>query len=161
MDIFKEHFGTWLTTLIVGLLTVFSDKIIERVRLGINRANLRIKYFEELAIDLSTYVFWAEVYLERFEKGWDEDPDDLKAVGGELNLAMITLRKKEFVYKSWVNRYWKEKDKSEFINLFESVKEVDNVSHAFNEQGEENEKAKIYRTELNLLRKKVNKWLSK
>src|SRR5437870_793358 len=107
MNFVTDHIGTWLITSIVTLLTIFSDKIIERIRLAINKADLRVKYFEELAIDLSTYIFWAEVYLERFENEWTDDNDDLEALAGELNVAMTTLRKKEYVYKSWVNKYWK------------------------------------------------------
>jgi hypothetical protein len=58
-----------------------------------------------LALDLSSYIFWAEVYHERFQKGWTSDPEDLSAVAGELNVAMVTWRKKEYVYRSWVRRY--------------------------------------------------------
>jgi hypothetical protein len=35
----------------------FSDKILGRIRFSPNRADLRIKYFEELALDLSTYMY--------------------------------------------------------------------------------------------------------
>jgi hypothetical protein len=160
MELFTDHIGTWLTTSIIALITIFSDKIIERIRLAINKADLRIKYYEELAIDLSSYIFWSEVYLERFENEWTEDIDDLEKIAGELNTAMTTLRKKEFVYKSWVNKYWKRKQKGKFADIFISIKNLDLASHAFNAAGDELEKAKKYRSELELLQNKVNFWLS-
>jgi hypothetical protein len=105
MGIVSDNVGAWLGATLVALLTVFSDKIIGRIRFRLNRADLRAKYFEELALDLSSYIFWAEVYHERFQKGWTSDPEDLSAVAGELNVAMVTWRKKEYVYRSWVRRY--------------------------------------------------------
>ena len=56
MHIITDNLVAWLAATIVALLTVFSDKILERIRFSLNRADLRVKYFEELAVDLSTYV---------------------------------------------------------------------------------------------------------
>jgi DNA-binding Lrp family transcriptional regulator len=58
MDIISNNVGTWLAAVTVALLTIFSDKILGRIRFSLNRADLRVKYFEQLATDLSTYVFW-------------------------------------------------------------------------------------------------------
>src|SRR6266566_839161 len=106
MNIIREKVGVWLATIIVALLTIFSDKILERIRFGLNVANLRTKYYEELATGLSTYLFWSEIYHERRQKGWDDDPADMDAIGGEVNAAVTTLRKKEYVYRAWVRKYW-------------------------------------------------------
>jgi hypothetical protein len=47
MGIVSENVGAWLGATLVALLTVFSDKIIGRIRFRLNRADLRAKYFEE------------------------------------------------------------------------------------------------------------------
>jgi len=57
MNIIRDKIGVWLATIIIALLTVFSDKILERIRFRLNIADLRTKYFEELAVNLSTYLF--------------------------------------------------------------------------------------------------------
>ena len=57
MNIIRDKIGVWLATIIIALLTVVSDKILERIRFRLNIADLRTKYFEELAVNLSTYLF--------------------------------------------------------------------------------------------------------
>ena len=160
MHIINDNVGAWLAATIVALLTIFSDKILGRIRLRVNRADLRVKYFEKLAVDLSTYVFWAEVFLGRFQFGW-LDPDDIGAIGGELNGAMITVRRREYLYRSWVLKYWGEDAAKELIQLMSSVKSVDLATHAFNDRGDENDKAIALGKELDLLRTRVDSWLSK
>lgn len=160
MSFLTDHLATWLVTSTIALLTIFSDKIVERIRLAINKADLRVKYYEELAMDLSSYIFWSEVYLERFEKGWTEDSEDLSSVAGELNEATVTLRKKEYVYKSWVKKYWRSSQKDDFNIIFDSIKKVDIASHAFNDKGHVKEKIKEYRSAIEILQYKVNNWLT-
>ena len=105
MNIISDNLAAWLAATLVALLTVFSDRILERIRFGLNRADLRVKYFEDLATDLSTYVFWVEVFHERYQKKWTDDPEDLAGIVGRLNTAMVTLRTKEYVYRSWVRPF--------------------------------------------------------
>jgi hypothetical protein len=161
MNIITEHLVAWLITVFITILTVFSDKIIERIRFGINKADLRIKYFEELATDLSRYIFWTDVYLERFEKNWTDDKDDLAGIAGELNTAMVTLREKEYVYKSWVTKYWTKAQQDAFFDIFDSVIKVDIATHLYNDPGSEKEKNKKLRDELELLQFKASNWLNK
>ena len=106
MNIIGDKLGVWLATIIVALLTIFSDKILERIRFRLNVADLRTKYFEELAVNLSTYLFWSEIYHERHQKRWADNPDDMAAIGGNINAAVTTLTTKEYVYRAWVRRYW-------------------------------------------------------
>src|SRR5258705_4222474 len=108
MDIFTKHISTWLITSFISLLTIFSDKLLERIRFSLNRANARIKYYEELAKDLSSYIFYAEIYLERFERNEDDDPEDLGNIADAINSSMTKLRTYEYVYKSWISKYWRE-----------------------------------------------------
>jgi len=161
MGIVSNNVGAWLGATLVALPTVFSDKIIGRIRFRLNCADLRAKYFEELALDLSSYIFWAEVYNERFQKGWTSDPEDLSVLAGELNVAMVTWRKKEYVYRSWVRRYWGPAAAGEFGDLVNAVKSVDLATHAFNDPGEIPEKTAALGKELDTLRTKAEDWLSR
>jgi len=108
VQIVLDHIGAWLVTTAVALLTIFSDRLLARIRFQLNRADLRVKQYEELAQDLSTYTFWVEVYQERYAKKWTDDPEDLAAVAGNMNEAMVALRTKQYVYWSWVKTYWGE-----------------------------------------------------
>jgi hypothetical protein len=160
MNILADNLGTWLGAAIVALLTVFSDKIIGRIRFALNRADLRAKYFEELAIDLSTYLFFASLFHERYARGWTDDPDDLSAIGSEINGAVTTLRKKEYVYRSWVRKYWKSGGLNDFEEIMKAVGLVEDAIHAFNEGGDEGAKTTVLGKELHLLRSKIDSWLS-
>jgi len=65
-----EWFGNQLLTFLLLVIAALSKKIVERIQDGLNRANLRMKYFEEMTTNFSTYIFFAELYHERFEKNW-------------------------------------------------------------------------------------------
>jgi hypothetical protein len=160
MNIIADNVGVWLAATIVGLLTIFSDKILERIRFRLNRADLRTKYFEELAIDLSAYVFYAEIFEERYRRGWTDDRDDLDAVGGEVNGAVTTLRKKEYVYRSWARRYWGPEAETKLAEAMNAVKAVDDAIHMFNDEGNQDEKIVLLGQRLAELRGKVERWLS-
>jgi len=159
MSVIYDHLGTWLATTVVAFLTIFSDKIAERIRFSLNRADLRVKYFEKMAVDLSTYLFWVEMLLERYEKDWDEDIDDFNEIVSEYNIALTTLRSMEFVYRSWIKKYWKEDAVIQFGEVINALKVVDNATHAFNDEGEKDSKVKILEEELKILQEKVDLWL--
>ncbi len=161
MQIISDNIVAWLAATIIAFLTIFSDKILERIRFSLNRADLRVKYFEELAMDLSSYVFWVEVFHERYQRGWTNDPDDLAGVAGELNVAMTTLRKKEYDYRSWVRKYWGSDAAVQFVNLMNTVKAVDVATHAFNDPGKEDQKTTALGKELDALRSSVELWMSR
>jgi hypothetical protein len=154
------HIETWIAITLVALLTIFSDKILGRIRLRINRADLRVKYFEQLATDLSTYIFWVEVLHERHAKGWMDDPEDIGSIVGELNGAFTTLRIKEYVYRSWVRKYWGSDGAARFNEVLEAMKAVDAATHTFNDEGEEEQKTATLGTKLNRLRTVAERWLS-
>ena len=161
MNIIRDKIGVWLATIIVALLTIFSDKILERIRFRLNIADLRTKYFEELATDLSTYLFYSELFHERYQKGWATDPEDLAAIGGAINGAITTLRKKEYVYRAWVRKYWGSTSVEQFAEVLAAVKSVDDAVHAFNDAGNEKEKTDELGKRLDKLRARVDQWLSK
>jgi hypothetical protein len=144
----------------VALLTIFSDKILERIRFRLNRVDLRTKYFEELATDLSTYLFYAEIFHERYQKGWATDPEDLARIGDAINGAITTLRQKEYVYRAWVRKYWGSAKVEQLTQVMAAVKSADDAIHAFNDPGNEKEKTDELGKRLETLRARVDEWLS-
>jgi hypothetical protein len=160
VNIITKNVGAWLAATIVAFLTIFSDKILERIRFRLNRADLRTKYFEELAIDLSTYLFYSELFHERHQRGWADDPEDMDAIGGAINGAVTTLRKKEYVYRAWVRKYWGSVKMEQFAQVMAAVKSTDDAIHAFNDPGNEKEKTDELRERLETLRTRVDEWLS-
>ena len=158
-NIIVNNVGVWLAATIVAFLTIFSDKILERIRFRLNRADLRTKYFEELATDLSTYLFYSEIFHERYQKDWANDPEDLAAIGGAINGAITTLRKKEYVYRAWVRKYWGSTAVKQFGEVMAAVKSVDDAIHAFNDAGKEEEKTIELGKRLDTLRAKIDQWL--
>ncbi|HKM86399.1 MAG TPA: hypothetical protein VJW96_09340 [Terriglobales bacterium] len=160
MHIISDNIGAWLAATVVALMTVFSDKLLERIRFKLNRADLRTKYFEELAMDLSSYIFFAELFCERHQRKWANDPDDMGAIGGEVNEAVTILRKKEYVYRSWIRKYWDEARLKQFAEVMGAVKSVEDALHAFNDGGGEEEKTTVLARKLGELRTKAERWIS-
>src|SRR5580704_15339047 len=140
MNFVAGNVGVWLSGAIVALLTIFSDKILGRIRWRLNRADLRTKYFEELAVDLSAYLFYAEIFHERYRRGWTDDPNDLEAVRREVNGAVTTLRKKEYVYRSWAKKYWGREPAIALFEVMDAVRATDDAIHLFNDEGIQEEK---------------------
>jgi len=163
MNVIAEHLETWLIVSLVGILTVFSDTIIARVRFALNRADLRSKYFEELALDLSTFVFYSDLFhLRHFRH--ESHFRDVKAIGDDVNQSFTTLKTKEYVYRSWVRRYWATSRSSEKVKRFESAMlSATTVYEAiieFNKKGEEQQKTEALGKCLADLKTKVDQCLS-
>src|SRR6185436_5688952 len=67
---FKTQTATWVVAFLIGILTLFSGRITESVKFALNRADLRTKQHEELATEISAYIFSAELNAEFIENGW-------------------------------------------------------------------------------------------
>ncbi|HVG45054.1 MAG TPA: hypothetical protein VM890_10005 [Longimicrobium sp.] len=158
-EAFWKAFGAGLAAALLAMVTVFSDKIAARIRLALNRADLRVKQFEEMALDLSDYAFHAELSHEFIKKGWDT-PEELAPIIRDYNAAITTVRKKEFVYRSWVRRYWRPERLVQFEALIQTVKRVDGAVHDLNDSGDMRRKLEALETLLGQLREQVDSWLS-
>jgi hypothetical protein len=154
-----QHLETWLALSAVALLTVFSDKIIGRVRLAVNRADLRTQYFEELAIALSSFVFYADLFHVRHVRN-ESDFDDVPTIVGEANGAYTTLRTKEYVYRSWVRRYWNKVGLDDFERIMQAVELAYEAMTLFNQEGDELTKTDTLGKRLVGLKAGVDTWLS-
>jgi hypothetical protein len=132
-DSFKTQTATWLVTFLIALLTLFSSKITESVKFALNRADLRSKYYEEIAMDLSEFIFQAELTVEFVHNGWTT-PHALVPLVKDYNDSITKFRKKEFVYTSWVGHYWGEDKATKFATVAEAVKEFDKAIHSLNDE---------------------------
>ena len=105
MNLIVGHLQTWFALFLVAILTVFSDKIVGRIRFALNRADLRSKYYEQLALGLSTFVFYSDLFYLR-QVRLESHFEDLDAIRGQVNESFVTLKTNEYIYRSWVRRYW-------------------------------------------------------
>ena len=160
MNVIFEHLQTWLILAFVGLLTALSDKIIGRVRFALNRADLRSKYYEELALALSTFVFYADLFHVRHIRG-ELHFGDLPGIGDEVNQAFVTLKTKEYVYRSWIRRYWSQKQVKGFESVMQATTAVYEAVIEFNEKSNEDRKTEALGRCLTVLKSSVDCWLSK
>ena len=119
----------------IAVLGAFSSYITESIKFALNRANLRVKQYEELAADLSAYIFWAELNTEFIEHDWTTKPTMSELVKG-YNDSLVMVRKKEFVYLSWIRKYWGQTEADQFESVMASVREFDLAIHALNDEFE-------------------------
>jgi hypothetical protein len=132
---FKTQTATWLVAFLIGILALFSGRITESVKFALNRADLRTKQYEELATEISQYIFSAELITEFVERGWTTKKT-LTDLVTQYNTAITTLRKKEFVYTAWVQKYWGREQLSDFDEFMKSVVEFDKAIHSLNDEFE-------------------------
>jgi hypothetical protein len=133
IDSIKSQTATWLVGFVIALLTLFSAKITENIRLALNHADLVSKYYEELAENLSEYRFQAELTVEFVERGWTT-AYTLETLIKEYNESVTKLRKKEWVYQSWIRRYWGERPAIAFDQCMDAVKAFDSEVHHLNDE---------------------------
>jgi hypothetical protein len=129
----KAQTTAWLVGVIFAFLSIFSSKITENVKLALNRADLASKYYEELALDLSEYRFEAELMVESVERGWTK-ADLLQTLVKDYNESITKLRKKEWVYQSWMRRYWGEQQIKAFTQCMDAVRAFDREAHNLNDE---------------------------
>lgn len=129
----KTQTATWAGVLLFGILSVFSTRIAESVKLALNRADLRTNQFEELASNVSQYIFIAELNTEFIEHDWTTKQTMTELVK-EYNDSITALRKKEFVYLSWIQKYWGKNEAAQFESFMKSVLEFDLAIHSINDE---------------------------
>lgn len=124
---------TWGIGFVMTILAVFSDKIIENIKFSLNQADHRSKLYEELSRDLSEFIFIAELNIECLEKGQTET-SPCYVIRKEYNDSITKLRKQEYVYLSWLKRFWKNRDVELFCEIVEKIKAFDSEYHTFNDE---------------------------
>jgi len=131
----KTQTAAWMAAFIIGIFTIFSAQITERVKFALNRADLRTKQYEELATEVSKYIFSAELLCEFIEHDWTTKKS-MTDLGDYYNKSVMELRAKEFVYHSWIQKFWGQKQAGQFDAYIKSVREFDSTIHSLNDEFE-------------------------
>lgn len=129
----RTYFVQWIGAALLTLLTVFSGYISENIRTSINRADLRIKQYEELTKELNKFVFSTELCVDMIENNWTRK-ETLTDWNGYYNGSIIALRQNEFVYRAWLNKYWNTKKVNEFDKLMTIAIRFDNEYRKLNDE---------------------------
>ena len=129
----KSSLGTWFIGLLVGVLALFSSQVTESIKFALNRADARTRQYEELATEVSQYIFAAELTVEFIEKDW-MTKQSLTGLVKDYNESITTLRKKEFVYLAWIRKYWGTEQMVQYRNFMQSVRSLDSAIHSLNDE---------------------------
>jgi hypothetical protein len=151
----SEMVFKWTCGVLILILTIFSEKLLEKLKFAMNRANLRTKQFEQMAMDLSNYIFSTELLHEYYVHGFT-DAKTLNPIVEEYNDAITVIRRKEHVYRSWVARFWKSNQRQEFEQLFSTIINLDKAVHSLDHPGDVPPKLKIIEETLAVLKQKTN-----
>jgi len=135
LNLFGNQLATWFVGVIIALLGVFSSKLVECAKFALNKAELRSKNYEEFSTDLSEFVFAAELNKEFLEKNWTTR-DTLVDLATTYNNSITKLRKKDYVYLSWIKRYWGSDSATLYLQTFDTIREYDQAIHSLNDEFE-------------------------
>jgi hypothetical protein len=137
LNSFTHQAGTWFVGAVLALLGLLSARITEKIKFALNRADIRIKYYEEMATNMSHIVFiidrLARVY---YRSNWASD-EDKSAIANEYNETMNSIFQKEYVYLSWLKRYWGQQALVAFTECMKKLRCVDLVLIQLNDAGNE------------------------
>jgi hypothetical protein len=120
---------------LIALLTLFSSKLTESIKFALNRADSRTRQYEELATEVSGYIFAAELTVEFIENDWTTK-QSLTELIKDYNQSITTLRKKEFVYLAWIRKYWSREQVVQYETFLQSVRAFDSAIHSLNDEFE-------------------------
>jgi hypothetical protein len=129
----RTQTATWFVGALIALLSVFSSRLTESVKFSINKADIRAKSYEEIAQGLSEYLFIAGQFQETLERG-TTTKEALVPIVMEYNDAITKLNRNEYVYRSWLARYWNKADMAKFDEVMMSINNVDQSVHSLNDQ---------------------------
>jgi hypothetical protein len=140
---FASQAGAWFVGLVLAVLGAFSARIVEKVKFALNRADARAKYYEEMAVDISHFVFIIDRLVNVYYGGrWASD-EDKSAIAAEYNEVMNKISRKEYVYRSWLQRFWNKDVADAFTLTMEKIRTVDRVLIRLNEDGESSQKTNL------------------
>ncbi len=129
----KTQTATWLVAFLLAILGLFSGRITESIRFALNRADLRTTQYEELATEISQYIFSAELCTE-FIGSSSTTKETLTELVTEYNVNITKLRKKEFVYSAWIQKFWGKSQADKFEQFMNSVRAYDTAIHSINDE---------------------------
>jgi len=121
---FSNQAGTWFVGVVIAILSIFSGRITESIKFRLNRANLRTKYYEEIATQISHFIFIVDRIIKVFHTSWVDD-SGRQAISGEYDSVTNSIRRKEYVYRSWVKKYWGVNQAASFSKVLEKIGKID------------------------------------
>jgi hypothetical protein len=140
---FASQAGAWFVGLVLAVLGAFSTRIVEKVKFALNRADARAKYYEEMAVDISHFVFIIDRLVKvYYGSRWASD-EDKSAIAGEYNEVLNKIARKEYVYRSWLRRFWTKDVGDTFILTMEKIRTVDRALIRLNEDGDAPQKSNL------------------
>ena len=131
----KSQTGIWFVGAVITVLTIFSSQLSEKIKLHLNKADLRTKQYEELAVEISSFIFSAELSVEFIENEWTTK-ETLAWLISDYNESLTMLRKKEYVYLAWLKKYWGDEELKNFDGFMKSLKIFDYSIHTLNDEFE-------------------------
>ena len=133
---FAGQSATWFVGVVLTLMSLFSGRLAETIKFALNRADLRTQYYEQIATDISHFVFIVDRLVKvYFGSTWASD-EDRGAIAAEYNETLNNISRKEYVYLSWLSHYWRRKMIGGFEQLMATIREVDSVLITLNESKE-------------------------
>jgi hypothetical protein len=140
---FATQAGAWFVGLVLAVLGAFSARIVENVKFGLNRADARAKYYEEMAVDISHFVFIIDRLFNVYYGGKWVSNEDKSAIAIEYNEVMNKISRKEYLYRSWLQRFWSKDVAKAFTRTMEKIRNVDRVLIRLNEDSESPQKPNL------------------
>jgi hypothetical protein len=131
----KTQTATWFVGTLIAIMGLFSSQLTESIKFALNRADLRTKQYEDLATEVSQYIFSAELNTEFIENDWTTR-ETMTGLLTEYNESITTLRKKEFVYLAWIQKYWGIGLAGRFETFMIAVRKFDAAMHLLNNEFE-------------------------
>lgn len=132
LESLKDKLVVIIVTTFVGIITVFSDKIVGAIKTEVNKADQRPAQEEVIAADLSLFIFFAENVLVDLTKNQTTKPV-LASVIPPYNDQITSLRKNEYVYLAAIQRYWDKPVVEQYETVFKDIRSVDKAIHDFND----------------------------
>jgi len=127
LNSFADQAGTWFVGAVLAFLGLFSSRILEQVKFALNRASLRVKFYEEMATTVSRMVFVVDRLDTIYYRADWATEEEKGAIANEYNEVMNALSRKEYVYLSWLHRYWGKGSASAFTTFMDKIRAADSV----------------------------------
>jgi hypothetical protein len=136
LNSFADQAATWFVGAVLALLGLFSSRILEKVKFALNRADLRVKYYEEMATEISRFVFIVDRLARVYYGSRWISPEGKADIAGEYDQLINEISGREYVYLSWLQRYWGQSRATAFAQCMEKIRAVDLVLIRLNDAGE-------------------------
>ncbi len=133
---FTQQIGVAMIAAVIGILSLFSDNLAERIKFALNRANARGDIYASLSNQLSGYIFDCELFEEHLANGWTTK-DELTPIIVDYNKDITELRRKEYANRAMIAKYWDKERREEFAALMKEILAIDSAVHRLNDELEQ------------------------